>query len=93
MYRVYIICISTHLSEKGCDVNYNETMTVIARDNLTNYGITPLMLAVASQSGEYGGWMESVQALLSQPDIGKKDGYLTFILFHIYQNLHNSYFY
>ena len=70
MYRVYI---STYLSEKGCDVNYNETMTVIERDNLTNTGITPLMLAVASQSGEYGGWMESVQSLLSQPDIGKKD--------------------
>ena len=82
-------CISTYLSEKGCDVNYNETMTVIERDNLTNTGITPLMLAVASQSGEYGGWMESVQSLLSQPDIGKKD---ILILFHIYQNLHIRYF-
>ena len=64
---------STYFSEKGCDVNYNETMTVIESDNFTSAGITPLMLAVASQSSEYGGWMESVQSLLSQPDIGKKD--------------------
>ena len=41
--------------------------------NITYSGITPLMLAVASQSSEYGGGIESVQSLLSQPDIGKKD--------------------
>ena len=58
--------------------------------NMTIAGITPLMLAVASQSGEYGGGIESVQFLLSQPGIGKKD---MVILFHIYQNLNNRYFY
>ena len=41
--------------------------------NVTIAGITPLMLAVASQSSEYGGGIESVQSLLSQPNIGKKD--------------------
>ena len=41
--------------------------------NITTTGITPLMLAVGSQSGEYWGEMEPVQSLLSQPDIGKKD--------------------
>ena len=41
-------------------------------DDWSVAGVTPLMLAVASQSSEYGGWMESVQFLLSQPDIGKK---------------------
>ena len=65
-------------------------MTVIESDNFTSAGITPLMLAVASQSSEYGGWMKSVQSLLSQPDIGKKD---MSILYYIYQNLHNRYFY
>ena len=57
--------------------------------NSTIAGITPLMLAVASQSSEYGEGIESVQSLLSQPDIGKKD---MFILFHIDQNLYNRYF-
>ena len=65
-------------------------MTVIESDNFTSAGITPLMLAVASQSSEYGGWMKSVQSLLSQPDIGKKD---MFILYYIYQNLQNRYIY
>ena len=46
-------------------------------NNWSVAGVTPLMLAVASQSSEFGGWMESVQFLLSQPDIGKKLFYVS----------------
>ena len=57
-------------SEKGCDVNYNETV-VVAHDPaetgnpFTYTGVTPLMLAVE------GNFRDAVEILLSQPDIGK----------------------